>query len=258
MILPLFVSLALAAVPASRIGVPDVREERSAGVAISKEVAKLSASFGPLDERPVTKDIFERALMKFSCEPLPLKYASGTGEIKKSDLAREIFEILQSKDVLPAADTATIRFRDMDKNDDAFEAAQGAVSLGIVSPSNGNFEDRAVRSFELDRMLARAFAPGCGLVPNDDPDNDKVKGEVDDCPLVPGSVNGCPDVSFRPKKEASISPLRPYLRVPLSAESDGFLFQEMTDIQEGDLFRAVIRSPKTGENLSESAPIEVK
>jgi len=259
MISALFFSVAFAAVSAGSVNVSEVALPKSVGVVVSKkQVLAIPSVFGPVDERSVTKDIFERAIKKFSCDSFTPKYISNKKEIQKSDIAREIFEILKSKNGAFPVETATIRFRDMETKDASFPAAQAMVALGIMPAEDGNFQDRAVKSFELERMLARAFQAGCGLIPNDDPDNDKVLGDNDQCPLVPGGSDGCPEMSFRPRKETSGDLLRPYLRVPVSAESDGFLFHEQTDIQEGDLFRAVIRSLKTGENLSESAPIEVQ
>lgn len=219
---------------------------------------KSGAVFGPVDERVVTAPILKKTFEKFSCEQYEFKHVSDGKEMKKSDITQEIFDVLKSKNVVFPADTATMRFRDMDEKNGAFEAAQGLAALGVMPVDEGQFADGQIKSFELNRLMEQAFSSECGFIPNSDPDRDQIQGEDDLCPTIPGDKNGCPETVFRPRTETAGDDSRVKLRVSLSAETNGFLFQEKTDIQEGDLFRAVIRSPKTGENLSESAVLEVK
>ncbi len=64
------------------------------------------------------------------------------------------------------------------------------------------------------------------------------------------SVQICPSFTKFPHKASPVPAF--HLRIPFSAQEAGFTVREQTEIRLGDQFRAVIRSSRTGENISES------
>jgi len=223
------------------------------------QVVVLEDAFGPLDERSVTKSLFERALSKNSCEPFLLHTVSEERVLQKSEIVQEIYILLETNGAVFPPDTAMIRFKDIDEQDDFFLSAQALTALGVLQVVGGTFGEETLRSFELERMLGRAFVLGeCGFLPNEDIDGDGILNEEDSCINVPGTLKGRPIIPERLATKLGGAVSRVNLFAPSTAELLGFSFHELTDIQLGDLFRAVLRSPRTGKNLSESTPIQVR
>lgn len=226
---------------------------------IMRAVPVVTDVFGPVDERPVRKSLFERTLSKISCESFTLERNTEDRILQKSEIVQEIFSLLKEHNVVLPPDTAIIRFQDIDETDAFFESAQALTALGVLQARGGVFGESGVLHFELDRMLSRAFDQReCGFTPNTDMDGDGVRNTEDVCPFVPGTEKGCPVLPSRRTEKALGGVSRVRLFVPKEAESLGYSFHELTDIQFGDWFRAALKNPRTGKNLSESPPIPVK
>ncbi len=76
--------------------------------------------------------------------------------------------------------------------------------------------------------------------------------------VAPSVMNVAPEDSFaiRPWNEVTESTIE--ITVPSWTEELGFTVREKTEIQIGDLIRAVVKNPNTGEIMSESNEIEVE
>ncbi|MCF7812826.1 hypothetical protein K9M59_04535 [Candidatus Gracilibacteria bacterium] len=90
---------------------------------------------------------------------------------------------------------------------------------------------------------------------NLDTDQDGIPNASDVCPQIPARTStGCPDISIRP-----VNPKESGIRIQMQEYSTSeYFFRDELDIRLGDIFRAVLFAPKTGDILSESEKIEVK
>jgi len=70
------------------------------------------------------------------------------------------------------------------------------------------------------------------------------------------SVPATPSFPMRPWTEITESTIE--IIVPSWTEGLGFTVREKTEIKVGDIIRAVVKNPKTEENISESNEVEVQ
>ncbi|MBT3349290.1 hypothetical protein HN954_04365 [bacterium] len=119
--------------------------------------------------------------------------------------------------------------------------------FGTLSNPNPSLERDEISRLANKTFSATNFSP----LPSDDPDRDGFPSETDFCPKVSGEADGCPAIEFFPNSEKS--------GVEISIKNDrDFEFIETEEIRVGDIFRAVIRDPRSGEIFSTSEPVEVK
>lgn len=206
----------------------------------------------------LTPQKFADILSQLSCEPYA--FSSEVAELHKSDVVLEIEKILNSKGTQFPPDWKTIRFRDAGEEDVYFIAAQKIASLGGIELGqfgNQTTKNPLMSESEAKELLNKIFDQSkCEFTLNIDRDKDGVYNYNDTCPDVParGSENGCPTFDVRPYSRIEKEGVQ--IQVPF--QETGLRFYEQTQIKLGDVFRVVVRSPKTGEILSESDPIEVK
>jgi hypothetical protein len=210
-------------------------------------------------EQEITHQDFSEMLSKFSCEPYtPLSVSS---EIYKSDVVLEIEKILAPRDVSFSPDWQTIQFRDISRNDSHFIAAQKLASIGIIPFEyfgNEAAKNPRMTKYDTEQILNKIFDQSkCGFVLNLDHDKDGIYNYNDTCPDIPArnTENGCPIFSIRPYEQKDSEGV--FIEIPFQ-EITKLNFFEQTDIRLGDIFRAIIRNPDTGEILSESDTLEVK